>query len=56
MSAPPADIRLTIRQQANFACEFCGVTETDTGGELTIDHFQPRAKGGNVRTTLPATE
>ena len=40
------DLRLTIRQQANFACEFCGVTETDTGGELTVDHFQPRTKGG----------
>jgi hypothetical protein len=22
------------------------VTETDTGGELTIDHFQPHTKGG----------
>lgn len=35
-----------VRQRANFACEFCGVTETDSGGRLTIDHFQPRAKGG----------
>lgn len=40
------DIRLVIRQRANFACEFCGVTETDTGSELTIDHFRPRTKGG----------
>ena len=36
-----------VRQRANFACEFCTVTETDSGGELTIDHFQPRAKGGD---------
>jgi len=34
-----ADIREQVRQRANFACEFCGVTETDTGGHLTVDHF-----------------
>ncbi len=42
-----AEIRLLVRQRANFACEYCGVSETDTGSELTIDHFQPQAKGGN---------
>lgn len=42
-----ADIRQQVRQRANFACEFCGITEVDTAGELTIDHFQPRTKGGN---------
>lgn len=36
-----------VRQLANYACEFCGVTETDAAGQLTIDHFQPRSKGGN---------
>jgi hypothetical protein len=35
-----------VRQRAEFACEYCGVTETDTGGQLTVDHFQPRACGG----------
>lgn len=35
-----------VRQRAGFACEYCGVTETDAGGLLTIDHFQPRACGG----------
>ncbi len=40
-------IREQVRQRANFACEFCGVTETAVGGELTVDHFQPRAKGGD---------
>ncbi len=39
-------VRLQVRQQANFACEFCGVTETDTGGELTVDHFRPQTKAG----------
>ncbi|MBM4465397.1 MAG: HNH endonuclease [Chloroflexi bacterium] len=41
------DIRKQVRQRANFACEFCGVTETDAGSELTVDHYQPRAKGGD---------
>lgn len=45
MSIPEA-VRLQVRQRANFACEFCGVTETDTGGELTVDHFCPQTKGG----------
>ena len=35
-----------VRQRADFACEFCDVSETDAGGELTIDHFQPKAHGG----------
>jgi hypothetical protein len=42
-------IRKHIRQCANFAWEFCGIRETDTGGSLTIDHFQPKSKGGNDR-------
>jgi 5-methylcytosine-specific restriction endonuclease McrA len=39
-------VRFQVRQRANFSCEFCGVTETDAGGELTIDHFHPQARGG----------
>jgi hypothetical protein len=39
-------VRSQVRQRANFACEFCGVGETDAGGELTIDHFRPQSKGG----------
>jgi HNH endonuclease len=42
----PTDVRWVVRQRAHFACEFCGVTETDIGGELAIDHFQPHTKGG----------
>lgn len=41
-----AAIREEVRRRAQQACEFCGVTETDTGGLLTVDHFQPTAKGG----------
>ena len=40
------DERAIVRQRANYACEFCTVTETDTGGELTVDHFQPKSQGG----------
>lgn len=40
------EVRQIIRQRARYACEFCGVTETDAGGELTIDHFHPQTKGG----------
>lgn len=39
--------REQVRQRANFACEFCGISETDAGGELVIDHFQPIAKAGS---------
>ena len=42
-----AELRHLVRQRAQFSCESCGVTETDTGGELTVDHFQPQAKGGS---------
>ncbi len=40
-------LRERVRQRANFACEFCDISETDTGGELTIDHFRPSSKGGD---------
>jgi HNH endonuclease len=42
-----ASIREQVRQRAQCACEFCGTTEIDTGGLLTIDHFQPRSKTGS---------
>ncbi|HZP82505.1 MAG TPA: hypothetical protein VFB21_12765 [Chthonomonadaceae bacterium] len=33
-------LREQVRQRANFACEYCGVTETDTASLLTIDHYR----------------
>jgi HNH endonuclease len=42
-----ADLRQQVRQRGNCACEFCGVREEDVGAALTIDHFQPRSKGGS---------
>ncbi|MFN7944816.1 MAG: HNH endonuclease [Blastocatellia bacterium] len=44
-----AQTRNQVRQRAGFACEYCGVSETDVGSELTIDHFQPQSKGGDDR-------
>jgi len=41
-----SDTRKQVRQRADFTCEYCGITEKDTVGELTIDHFQPKSKGG----------
>ncbi len=46
MSISP-DVRKGVRLRANSSCEFCGVSEQDSGGQLTIDHFQPLSKGGN---------
>lgn len=41
-----SETRLHVRQRAGFACEYCGVTESDTGGELTVDHYHPQSLGG----------
>ncbi len=30
-----------MREQYNFACGYCGISEIDAGSELEIDHFQP---------------
>lgn len=44
-----AELREQVRTRANFACEYCGITETDAGGLLTIDHYQPQNKSGTDR-------
>lgn len=35
-----------MRGRYDFRCGYCGVSEVDTGGELTVDHYQPLAAGG----------
>lgn len=35
-----------VRQQYGFCCGYCGLSETDAGATLTIDHFYPRIQGG----------
>jgi hypothetical protein len=46
MSISP-ELREFVRRRANYACEFCGVSEEDVGGELTIDHLRPKSRGGD---------
>jgi len=39
-------LRESIRALYDFHCGYCGVTETESGGRLEIDHFRPRSHGG----------
>lgn len=41
-----ASRRQKIRARANYSCEYCGISETDNGGELTVDHFRPQSQDG----------
>ncbi len=36
-----------LRERYHRSCGYCGVTEVPVGGELTIDHYRPRAAGGD---------
>jgi hypothetical protein len=38
--------REALRRIYNFRCGYYGVSEVDSGAELTVDHFQPRSQGG----------
>jgi hypothetical protein len=40
------EMRGQVRERAGFACEYCGVTETDSAGELAVDHYYPQSLGG----------
>jgi hypothetical protein len=37
----------TVRARYAFCCGYCGVSEADVGGELTVDHFRPVSAGGD---------
>lgn len=41
------EVRLLVRQRANFVCEYCGLREADIPDRLTVDHYQPSSKGGS---------
>ena len=36
-----------VRQRYHYRCGYCGVSGTDTGGELTVDHYQPQIAHGS---------
>lgn len=38
--------REALRRLYNFRCGYCGVSEVDSGAELTVGHFQPCSQGG----------
>ncbi len=40
------DERQALRERFSFRCGYCGVHEHQVGAELTMDHFQPRSRGG----------
>lgn len=42
-----AHLRRTVRTLYAFACGYCGVTETEVGAYLTIDHYEPEDAGGS---------
>ena len=39
-------LRQSIRALYGFRCGYCSVTETESGGQLEIDHFLPQSQGG----------
>jgi len=36
-----------VRARYRRCCGYCGVSEADAGGELTVDHFRPTSAGGD---------
>jgi CRISPR/Cas system Type II protein with McrA/HNH and RuvC-like nuclease domain len=36
-----------VRQRDDFRCGYCEVSEVDTGGELSVDHYQPSSAGAD---------
>ena len=42
-----AQLRRTVRTLYAFACGYCGVSETEVGAYLTVDHFMPQEAGGS---------
>jgi hypothetical protein len=39
-------LRQSVRLSYQFCCGYCGVSETNMGAEMTVDHFVPRIQGG----------
>ena len=37
----------SVRVRYGACCGYCGLSETDAGGELTVDHFEPVWAGGD---------
>ena len=39
-------LRQSVRALYGFRCGYCGVTETESGSQLEVEHFRPRSRGG----------
>jgi hypothetical protein len=46
MSISAEQLSIT-RERAGYKCEYCGVTEIDSSGTLTVDHYQPVSFNGS---------
>jgi hypothetical protein len=40
------EVRTEIRNRYHLRCGYCGVSESEVGGMLEVDHFQPLSHGG----------
>src|SRR5689334_6862927 len=38
-----------VRDRYHGRCGYCGVSDTDSAGELTVDHYLPTSAGGDDR-------
>lgn len=36
-----------VRQRYSLCCGYCGVSESEAGGEFTVDHYRPISAGGD---------
>ena len=44
-----------VRQRFSQRCGYCGVSEVDAGGPLTVDHYHPLAAGSeNIESLVYA--
>ena len=41
-----AAVRNRVSARAGCACEFCGTSETDAGGDLSVDQYRAVCRGG----------
>ena len=44
--------RETLRRRFEFRCGYCGVSEVDVGGQLTVEHHIPVSADGDDRDNL----
>lgn len=46
-------LHAVVRQNYRFCCGYCGVSESQAGGDLTVDHYRPTSRvGGDEEANL----